>query len=79
MKECGRDGKCTFTPKGYLSATTFCGLTSCLTAGYMKSMSGLDDTWVLKGCGNFKSLHEIVKKAFDSKRKQMPSSSGNWL
>ena len=67
MKERGHDGKCAFTPKGSISATTVRELISCLTAGDIKSLSGLDNVRVLKGRDNFKSLQEISKEVFESK------------
>jgi hypothetical protein len=67
MQERGHDGKCAFTPKGSISATTVRELISCLTAGDIKSLSGLDDVRVLKGRNNFKSLREIAKEVFKSK------------
>jgi hypothetical protein len=67
MKGRGHDGKCAFTPKGSISATTVRELISCLTAGDIKSLSGLDDVRVLKGRDNFKSLRDISKEVFESK------------
>jgi hypothetical protein len=63
MEERKHSGKCKFTPKGSVSASTIRDLIASFTAGDIKSLSGLDDVRVLKGRDNFKSLREIAKKA----------------
>jgi hypothetical protein len=55
------DKKCSFTPKGSVCASTVQALIESLTAGDIKSLSGLDDIKVLKGRDNFKALREIAK------------------
>jgi hypothetical protein len=55
------DGKCSFTPAGSVCASTVQALIESLTAGDIKSLSGLDDVKVLKGRDNFKALREIAK------------------
>jgi hypothetical protein len=55
------DGKCSFTPARSVCASTVQALIESLTAGDIKSLSGLDDIKVLKGRDNFKALREIVK------------------
>jgi hypothetical protein len=62
MKERKHSGKCNFTPKGSVSASTIQDLIQSFTAGDIKSLSGLDDVRVLKGRDNFKSLRVIAKK-----------------
>jgi hypothetical protein len=62
MKDRKHSGKCHFTPKGSVSASTIRDLIQSFTAGDIKSLSGLDDVRVLKGRDNFKSLREIAKK-----------------
>jgi hypothetical protein len=62
MKERKHSGKCNFTPKGSVSASTIRDLIESFTAGDIKSLSGLDDVRVLKGRDNFKSLRVIAKK-----------------
>jgi hypothetical protein len=54
------DGKCAFTPDGSICASTVQSLIESLTAGDIKSLSGLDDVKVLKGRDNFKALREIA-------------------
>jgi hypothetical protein len=55
------DGNCAFTPDGSICASTVQSLIESLTAGDIKSLSGLDDVKVLKGRDNFKALREIAK------------------
>jgi uncharacterized protein YjhX (UPF0386 family) len=57
------DRKCAFTPDGSVCASTVQSLIELLTAGDIKSLSGLDDIKVLKGRDNFKALREIAKIA----------------
>jgi hypothetical protein len=57
------DGKCAFTPDCSVCASTVQSLIEWLTAGDIKSLSGLDDVKVLKGRDNFKALREIAKIA----------------
>jgi hypothetical protein len=61
MQDRGHEGKCKFTPKTSISATTVRALIASLTAGDIKSLSGLDDVRVLKGKDNFEALRVIAK------------------
>jgi hypothetical protein len=61
LKGLEHQGKCAFTPEGSVCASTVQALIESLTAGDIKSLSGLDDVKVLKGRDNFKALREIAK------------------
>ncbi len=63
IQEQNHSGKCKFTPKGSVSASTIQDLIQSFTAGDIKSLSGLDDVWVLKDQDNFKAQQEITKNA----------------
>jgi hypothetical protein len=60
LKPHQHDGTCSFTPAGSVCPSTVQALIESLTAGDIKSLSGLDDIKVLKGRDNFKALREIV-------------------
>ena len=62
MKGQKHEGRCEFTPTGSISPTTVRTLVDSLTAGDIKSLSGLDDVKVLKGRDNFIGLREFAKK-----------------
>ena len=64
MLEKKHKGTCLFTPKGAVCPGTVRSLISCLTAGDVKSLAGLDDTKVLKGKDNFRKLREICDKLY---------------
>jgi hypothetical protein len=70
LKDRGHDGKCAFTPKDSVCPTTVSSLIASLTAGDIKSLSGLDDVKVLKGRDNFKKLQEVAKKVYDPKEEE---------
>jgi hypothetical protein len=65
MRKKGHEGRCAFTPKGAISESTIWMLAKSLTAGNLKSLSGLDDTKVLKGRDNFHCLRRIVNEFVD--------------
>jgi hypothetical protein len=60
LKPHQHEGTCSFTPAGSVCPSTVQALIESLTAGDIKSLSGLDDIKVLKGRDNFKALREIV-------------------
>jgi hypothetical protein len=62
MKEQHQEGRCEFTPKSTICSTTVRELIQTLTAGDIKSLSGLDDVRVLKGRDNFEALRGIAKR-----------------
>jgi hypothetical protein len=58
-------GNCKFTVTDSICPDTVCTLVASLTAGDIKSLSGLDDLKVLKGRDNFIGLREFAKKVCD--------------
>ena len=62
MKGRKHEGKCEFTATASISPNTVCTLVDSLTAGDIKSISGLDDVKVLRGRDNFIGLRAFAKK-----------------
>jgi hypothetical protein len=62
MQERHHEGRCKFTPESTICSTTVWELIQTLTAGDIKSLSGLDDVRVLKGRDNFEALRNIAKR-----------------
>jgi hypothetical protein len=62
MLERHHSGRCSFTPESSVCASTVRELIQTLTAGDIKSLSGLDDVSVLKGRDNFLALKDITTR-----------------
>jgi hypothetical protein len=65
MKGRKHEGKCEFTATSSICPETVRTLVASLTAGDIKSLSGLDDVKVVKGRDNFIALREFAKKVCD--------------
>lgn len=65
LKEKGHEGCHSFTPKGMLSPSTIEEILNHLTSGQIKSLIGLDNTYVESGHENFEGMKAWVKKLTD--------------
>ena len=65
FREKNHEGRHRFTPKGRLGPSTIEKLLSSMTAGKIKSLTGLDDTDTATGFENFENMKALIKTLSD--------------